>query len=90
MSHVLIPLTKVAETVGLSVTTVKRKARDRNDPFPAPIKTGSRRVAWDETEVHAWIEARIAERNARVGVINPTAPSTTATGTRSGRGRMAA
>lgn len=33
--------------------------------FPAPVPTGPRTVAWVESEVSSWIEARIAERNAR-------------------------
>lgn len=34
--------------------------------FPAPVPTGPRTVAWVESEVNGWIEARIAERNARL------------------------
>jgi prophage regulatory protein len=34
------------------------------DGFPRPIKIGSRSVAWIEEEVDAWIEARIAKRDA--------------------------
>jgi len=30
--------------------------------FPAPVPIGARAVAWVETEVEAWIEARIRER----------------------------
>lgn len=33
--------------------------------FPAPVKIGVRSVAWLEAEVDAWIEARIAERDAQ-------------------------
>lgn len=29
--------------------------------FPAPIPLGARAVGWDEAEVDAWIEARIAD-----------------------------
>lgn len=35
--------------------------------FPAPVPTGPRTVAWVESEVNDWIEARIAERDARLG-----------------------
>jgi prophage regulatory protein len=31
--------------------------------FPRPIKIGGGRNAWLETELDAWIEARIAERD---------------------------
>jgi prophage regulatory protein len=33
--------------------------------FPAPVKLGERCVAWPEHEIQAWIQARIAEREAR-------------------------
>lgn len=33
--------------------------------FPAPIQISPRRVAWDENEVLAWIEARAAQRAGR-------------------------
>ena len=31
--------------------------------FPRPTKLGPRAVAWVESEVDAWIDARIAERD---------------------------
>ena len=34
--------------------------------FPRPIRTGKRSVAWLESEVLAWQQARIAERDARL------------------------
>lgn len=30
--------------------------------FPAPIKLGALRMAWDEREIDAWLDARAAER----------------------------
>jgi len=32
--------------------------------FPRPVKLGARAVAWPESEVEAWIAARMAERGA--------------------------
>jgi prophage regulatory protein len=32
--------------------------------FPAPIKIGEARSAWVESEIDAWIAAKIAERDA--------------------------
>jgi prophage regulatory protein len=32
------------------------------DKFPAPVPIGARAVAWVESEVDAWIEARIRDR----------------------------
>ena len=35
--------------------------------FPKPIKISGRRVAWLDTELIEWQEARIAERDAQHG-----------------------
>ncbi|NDZ12703.1 AlpA family transcriptional regulator [Variovorax sp. WS11] len=34
--------------------------------FPAPVPTGPRTVAWVETEVAAYLAARVKERDARL------------------------
>jgi prophage regulatory protein len=40
-----------------------------SDPtFPKSVRTGRNSVAWVESEVDAWIEQRIADRDARVEV----------------------
>jgi prophage regulatory protein len=39
-------------------------ARIKEHTFPAPVKIGSKSVAWINTEVTHWISARIADRNA--------------------------
>ena len=45
--------------------TGKSRSSIYGDPtFPRPIKIGTRASAWIESEVMAWIEARIAERQA--------------------------
>lgn len=33
--------------------------------FPKPVALGAMSVAWPAIEVHEWVAARIAERNAR-------------------------
>jgi prophage regulatory protein len=33
--------------------------------FPAPVKLGERASAWDSREIDAWINGRIAARDAR-------------------------
>jgi len=38
----------------------------RNGRFPRPIKLGGNTNAWIESEVDAWIEARIADRDSAV------------------------
>jgi len=34
----------------------------QNGTFPRPVRIGDRAVAWLETEIDEWIEARLAER----------------------------
>ncbi len=33
--------------------------------FPAPIKVGQNRIGWVEREIDEWLNAKIAERDAR-------------------------
>jgi prophage regulatory protein len=35
------------------------------EKFPPPVRLGPGSVAWAEDEIDAWIEARIAERDAK-------------------------
>lgn len=45
--------------------TGKSRSSIYGDPtFPRPIKIGPRASAWIESEVIAWIEARIAQRQS--------------------------
>ena len=37
---------------------------ERAGKFPRRVKVGELRVAWLESEVEAWIKARVAERDA--------------------------
>jgi len=53
---------QVERATGLSRSTLyEMVARGR---FPKPIRIGARSVAWISEEVQAWLEARIAERDA--------------------------
>ena len=38
------------------------------DRFPKPVSLGERAVAWVESEVEAWIEARISARDLAAGM----------------------
>lgn len=58
----LLPLSAVCAQVGQDRSTVYRRVAERT--FPLPIKVGSRSL-WVESEVQAWIAARIAV--ARMG-----------------------
>lgn len=56
----LIRLPVVLERVGLSERTVYRYIA--SSTFPKPVKIGALSL-WVESEVNAWLEARIAERD---------------------------
>ena len=55
-THRLIRLPAVKGLLGVSAATIWRMRR-RGD-FPAPIQVSPGAVAWRETEIIAWIEAR--------------------------------
>ena len=52
----------VCARVGLGKTALYEQIAEGS--FPAPIKIGPRASAWVDAEVDAWLEARIAERDA--------------------------
>ena len=45
---------------GLACSTIYLQMK--NGTFPKPIKIGERAVGWRMSEVNAWLEQRIAER----------------------------
>jgi prophage regulatory protein len=53
-------LAQVIERIGIKETAL-RQMMARGD-FPAPFKIGVRAVAWLESDVTEWIEARAARR----------------------------
>lgn len=55
-----IKVKEVMALTSLSKTTIYRLARQ--DEFPHPVPLGGRAVAWLESEVHNWMEARLASR----------------------------
>jgi len=52
-------LPQVRDITGLSRSSLYETA-----DFPKPVKIGPRAVAWIESEVSAWVEQRIAQREA--------------------------
>ena len=59
----LIRRPEVEKRTGLSRSSLYDKIR--NQEFPAPVSLGASAVAWIESEVNAWIQARIeASRKA--------------------------
>lgn len=53
----LLRLPQVLDTVGLSRSAIYTRIRKGN--FPKPISLGGTSVAWLESEVLAWLDARI-------------------------------
>jgi prophage regulatory protein len=60
--NTLLRLPQVKGRTGLSRSEIYR--RIAVGTFPAPIKLGERARAWPEHEITAWIDARIAARDA--------------------------
>ena len=59
MAKRIIRLPKVQARTGLGRSSIYAGTADGT--FPAQIPLGSRAVGWDEDEVSAWIEKRIAK-----------------------------
>jgi len=59
MAEKLIPLATVLERTGhISTTTIWRMRRAKQ--FPEPVAVSPNRKAWRESEIDAWLEARVA------------------------------
>jgi len=58
----LIRLAEVQRLSGLSRTGIYARMADRT--FPQRVPLGGRAVGWVEEEVHAWVAARIEQREA--------------------------
>jgi prophage regulatory protein len=61
MTSAILRLPGVKGKTGLSRSSIYEKVQ-RNE-FPAPVKIGERAVGWIETEIDAWVKARIVERD---------------------------
>ena len=59
MTSNILRLPEVKTRTGLSRSTIYLQIT--NGKFPKQISLGSRAVGWLETEVEAWLAARIAE-----------------------------
>jgi prophage regulatory protein len=57
----LIKLPEVIKKVGLRKTEIYQRIGE--DTFPKQVPLGGRSVAWVESEIDAWIEKRISERD---------------------------
>lgn len=62
----LIRMPQVMDLVGLRKTAIYAAMAEKGGQgFPAPVRIGSRAVAWREHEVLAWIESRTTTKTQR-------------------------
>lgn len=52
---------QVEARTGMATSTLYRWMAEGS--FPKPVRIGPNAVGWPESEIDAWIEARIAERD---------------------------
>jgi len=65
MTLKLIRLKATGARTGYHPATVWRKATDPEDDFPEPVRLGKNAVAFVESEIEEWIEARIRDRDEK-------------------------
>lgn len=70
----LMRLAEVVERTGRTKSPLYRDIAA--GAFPAPVHIGPRAARWVESEVDAWIAARIAERDADPSDKRPGYPAT--------------
>ncbi|MDZ4194265.1 MAG: AlpA family transcriptional regulator [Pseudomonas sp.] len=57
----IVRLKEVSNVTGLARSTIYKYVSEGN--FPKPVPLGDRCVGWLESEVQAWIRARVEERD---------------------------
>jgi prophage regulatory protein len=83
-----INMEEVRRRVALSKTEIYRKMAAGK--FPRPVPLGTQKVAFVESEVVAWMEARLAAREAQEGVERRSAQGRVAqAASYGGQGRLA-
>jgi len=65
MSNVLIPYSGLREK-GVTLGKCQIWRLEKQGRFPKRVQVSENRIAWVEREIDAWIEAKIAERDALV------------------------
>lgn len=66
----LLRLPEVRKMTGLGTTKIYELEAQDPPQFPRRVKLTPRSVAWPESEVALWIEARIAERDGNQAPAN--------------------
>ena len=57
----LLSMKQASAMTTLSVSSIKRMMAAGS--FPKPVRLGESRIAFVDSEIHAWVRARIAERD---------------------------
>jgi prophage regulatory protein len=71
MSPVKILSTQDLSDKGIKFSRQHRHRLIREGRFPVPVKIGDATNGFIEAEIDAWIEAKIAERDARIAAAKP-------------------
>jgi predicted DNA-binding transcriptional regulator AlpA len=58
----LITFDRLAVEKGIRYSRDHLRRKCKAGEFPAPISISNKRIAWDETEVEAWLAAKARER----------------------------
>jgi prophage regulatory protein len=58
-------LADLPQIVGLKRTQIAEKVKAGEFPRPIPLSDSGRAVAWLESDLEAWLNSRIAVRNAK-------------------------
>jgi len=62
----------VEARTGLGRSHIYQLSKDGRFPRPIPLSPDGRAVGWLESEIEAWLDARIAERDARASSVMST------------------
>lgn len=73
--HRVLRKPQVTKITGLSAATLWRQVKTGR--FPRPIRLSAQAVGWIESEVFAWLDARVAERDR--GLVEDSQPVDVAT-----------
>ncbi len=60
----IIHYSELGPTKGVKYSREHLMRKVKLGEFPAPIELSTKRVAWVEAEIDAWIEAAVAKRDA--------------------------
>jgi prophage regulatory protein len=64
----LIPMIELDEK-GITYSRAHLYRLIRAKKFPVPVRLGDNRIAFVESEVDAWLEAKVAERDSKQEVL---------------------